>query len=345
MRAITYSRTGGSDVLQLTERPVPEPGPGEVRVRVAYSGVNPTDWKAREGGGPGQPLKFPEQVPDQDGSGVVDAVGPGAGRTVGERVWLWECAWQRAEGTAQEHVVVPADHAVPLPDGASLELGASLGIPAMTAHRALSLAEGAPAQLSPGALEGRTVLVQGGAGAVGNAAIQLARWAGARVVTTVSGPDKARLAERAGAHLVVNYKEEDVVAAVRGFAAGGVDVVVEVAPSANAEKDAQLLARGAVVAIYANDGGDEFPLAVRQLLSSNSRWQFVLVYTIPEQAKIDAVAAVSAAVADGALGVGDERGLPLHVLPLERIGEAHDAVAQGRVGKVLVEVGGSAVAG
>src|SRR5258705_4599785 len=179
MRAVVYSTGGDVDVLRLVDRPVPDPGPGEVRVAVHVSGVNPTDWKARRG----QP-RFPQQVPNQDGAGVVDAVGPGVepGR-VGERVWIWEAAWQRAEGTAQEFVVLPARQAGALPDGASFELGASLGIPALTAHRCLTVADGGPTRLGPGALSGRTVLVAGGAGAVGNAAIQLAGWAGARVGT------------------------------------------------------------------------------------------------------------------------------------------------------------------
>ncbi len=172
MKAVSYSQTGDPDVLHVTERPVPEPGPDEVRVRMHVSGVNPTDWKSRRGSAPGQPAPFPEVVPtpfpevvpNQDGAGTVDAVGPGVDeRRVGQRVWLWEAAWQRANGTAQEYVVLPQAHAVPLPEGASFDLGASLGIPALTAHRCLTVVEGGPDQLFPGALDGRTVLVAGGA--------------------------------------------------------------------------------------------------------------------------------------------------------------------------------------
>ncbi|RKS67980.1 NADPH2:quinone reductase [Motilibacter peucedani] len=340
MRAVVHTETGPSSVLHVVEREVPEPGPGEVRVRVERSGVNPTDWKSREGNGPGQPLKFPQVVPNQDGAGVVDAVGPGASLPVGARVWLWQAAWQRPEGTAQDHVVLPEHLAVPLPESASADLGASLGIPAMTAHRALTLADGFPAVLSPGSLDGRAVLVAGGAGAVGNAAIQLARWAGAHVITTVSSPEKAELARAAGAHEVVDYKRQDVAASVRAVAPDGVELVVEVAPAANAEIDGKVLARGGTVAIYANDGGDDVVLPVRTLLSSNSRWQFVLVYTISEQAKLDAVAGITAALADGALDVGEARGLPLHHVPLEQTGRAHDMVRDAVVGKVLVDVSG-----
>src|SRR5829696_2873575 len=134
MKAVVYSQTGGPEVLRVVDRPVPEPGPGEVRIEVAVSGVNPTDWKARSGRR-GR-LSFPELVPNQDGAGIVDAVGDGVDPArVGERVWLWEAAWQRAEGTAQEYVVLPARQAVRLPDGVSFDVGASLGIPALTAHR------------------------------------------------------------------------------------------------------------------------------------------------------------------------------------------------------------------
>src|SRR5215218_2186240 len=189
MRTISYSRPGGADVLELTERPVPEPGPGEVRVRVAFSGVNPTDWKSRTNADPGPDGK----IPNQDGSGTVDAVGQGVDPVlIGERVWIWEAAYQRPFGTAAEYTVVPARQTVLLGAQPSFELGAALGVPFLTAHRCLTVAESLPDRIGPGTLTGHTVLVQGGAGAVGNAAIQLARWADATVVTTVSSPDKAQ---------------------------------------------------------------------------------------------------------------------------------------------------------
>ncbi|MEY9942254.1 NADPH:quinone reductase [Streptacidiphilus sp. MAP5-3] len=335
MKAIVYERSGGSDVLSLADRPVPEPGPGEVRVRVVVSGVNPTDWKSRSGG----PGLSAQQVPNQDGAGVVDAVGPGvdAGR-VGERVWIWESAWQRPDGTAQEYVVLPERQAVALPEHASFDLGASLGIPAMTAHRALTLAEDAPALLAPGALAGRTVLVAGGAGAVGNAAIQLARWAGATVITTVSSPEKAKLAQAAGAHHVVDYRAEDAAAVIRGLAPEGVDVVVEVAVTANVDLDLAVLADNGTVAFYADGSGAEVTLPVRPSMFRNLRWLGVLVYTIPDTAKVAAVAAIRDAVAAGALRGGAEAGLPWHRFPLAQTAAAHDAVQGGAVGKVLIDI-------
>ena len=335
VRVIVYAEAGGSDVLRLVERPIPEPGAGEVRVAVEVSGVNPTDWKARrslrpDGG---------ELVPNQDGAGTIDAVGAGVdpGR-VGERVWIWEAAWQRPEGTAQEFVVLPERQAVRLADGASFDAGASLGIPALTAHRCLSVSALGPPGLEPGTLAGRTVLVAGGAGAVGHAAIQLARWSGARVIATVSSGVKARLAAAAGADHVVDYNKADAADEIRGLAPGGVDLIVEVAPAANAALDAAVLAPNGTVAAYAYGRGDTLALDVRELMFRNVRYQFVLVYTVPPAAKARAVADVAAAVAAGALPVGEEHGLPLHRFPLERTADAHDAVERGAVGKVLIDV-------
>jgi NADPH2:quinone reductase len=333
MKAIVYTTNGGPDVLSLTEREVPEPGPGEVRVKVEVSAVNPTDWKSRQNTAPPRP-----QVPNQDGAGVIDAVGAGVpAERVGERVWLLLSAYQRPDGTAQQYTTVPADRAVPLPDGASFDLGASLGVPALTAHRALTVADGGPDRLAPGALEGVTVLVAGGAGAVGNAAIQLARWAGATVITTVSSAEKGALATAAGAHHVVNYREQDAASEIRRIAPDGVRIVVEVAPGANAELNTAVAANGAVIAFYADDLGT-FGVPIRPSMTANLRWQGLLLYTVPPEALAAGVAAVSAAVAEGALRGGPEAGLPYHRYPLERTGEAHEAVRNGVVGKVLIDI-------
>ena len=339
MRAIVYSEAGGSEVLRLVDRPEPSPGPGEVRVRMHVSGVNPTDWKARARGPSWVSAEMTEVVPNQDGAGVIDAVGEGVSEDrMGERVWVWEAAWQRADGTAQELVVLPSRQAVPLPDDASFELGACVGIPALTAHRCLTVSEAGPHALSPGALDGRTVLVAGGAGAVGHAAIQLARWAGARIIATVSSEEKAALARAAGADHVVSYRTDRAAEEIWAHASGGVDIVVEVAPAVNAALDAELLAPNGTVAVYAVDGGSALPLSW-PLLQRNVGYRFVLVYTVPRDAKDQAIADVSAAVADRALPVGDGAGLPLHRFPLERTADAHDAVEAGAVGKVLIEIG------
>ena len=335
MRAISYSRPGGPDVLELVERPVPEPGPGEVRVRVAFSGVNPTDWKSRSTADPGPGGK----IPNQDGAGTIDAVGQGVDPVlVGERVWIWEAAYQRPFGTAAGYTVVPARQTVLLGAEPSFELGAALGIPFLTAHRCLTVAESLPDRIDAGSLSGHTVLVQGGAGAVGNAAIQLAHWAEATVITTVSSPDKAQLAAAAGADHVIHYRQQDVVAEVRRIAAKGVDAIVEVSAAVNAGIDAQVIGLHGSVAMYADDAGGEVTVPVRSQMQRNARWQFVLVYTEPARAKEIAVEDVNAAVLDGAVRIGRDAGLPLHVFPLAQTAQAHQAVQDGVVGKVLIDV-------
>ncbi|NUU21882.1 MAG: NADPH:quinone reductase [Streptomycetaceae bacterium] len=339
MKAIIYRDNGAPDVLRFVDRDLPVPGPGEVRVRVAVSGVNPTDWQARHGAG--HPKHFPEVTPHLDGAGTIDAVGEGVdpGRA-GQRVWVFMAAAGRPTGTAAEFTVVPAEQAVPLPDGAGFDVGASLGVPALTAHRALTVAEDGPRRLRPGALDGKTVLAAGGAGAVGHAVIQLARWAGATVITTVSGPEKARLATAAGAHHVVNYREGDPAAAIRGIAPDGVDIVAEVALGANLALDLAVLRTRGTIATYANDGGMPVELDVLRNMVLNARFQFLILYFAGPEARAAAARDVAAAVRDGALPVGEEHGLPLIRFPLDRTADAHRA-AEGRpVGKVLVDVTG-----
>ncbi|WP_033221886.1 NADPH:quinone reductase [Kitasatospora phosalacinea] len=337
MKAIVHRANGAPDVLRLVDRDRPEPGPGEVRVRVAVSGVNPTDWQARSGAG--HPRGFPETTPHHDGAGTVDAVGEGVERSrIGQRVWLFMAAAGRPTGTAAEFTVVPAEQAVPLPDGVGFDVGAALGVPALTAHRALTVAEDGPGRLRPGALDGKVVLAAGGAGAVGHAVIQLARWAGATVVATVSGPEKARLATAAGAHHVVNYREGDPAAGIRRVAPDGVDVVAEVALGANLALDLAVLRPRGTISTYANDGGGPVELDVPRHMVLNARLQFLILYLAGPRARAAAVEDVAAAVRDGALPVGEEHGLPLIRFPLHRTADAHRAVEGRAVGKVLVDV-------
>ena len=336
MRAITYTRLGDPSVLEVVEKPVPEPGDGELRIRVHVSGVNPTDWKSRSGAFGGTLTEA--TVPNHDGAGVVDAVGAGVtGFKVGDRVWVTLAGDGRpAGGTAQDFTVVPAERAFALPAGADFELGASIGIPAVTAHRALTVAEDGPARLQADALGGRTVLIAGGAGAVGNAAVQLARWAGAKVIATVSGEAKGRLAAAAGAHHIVNYKEADAAEAIRRVAPDGVDLVVEVAAGANAELDLAVLHPRGTISIYANDGGAPLNLDVRRNMALNARYQFVLLYTVGWDRIVAAAADINQAIEDGAFRVGDQAGLPLHRYRLEDAAAGHAAVESGEVGKVLI---------
>lgn len=322
MLAARYERTGpAAEVMRVGELPTPEPGPGEVRVRVAASGVNPTDWKARSRGKVGGEF----QIPNQDGAGTIDAVGQGVDPArVGERVWVYFAALQRPWGTAAEYTVVPAERAVMLADGASFELGASLGIPAMTAHRCL---------LADGPIDGKTVLVAGGAGAVGRAAIELARWAGAqRIVATVSSDEKAAIAREAGADATVDYKAGDAVERMTEATPEGVDRIVELSLGSNLELDMAAAAPHCVISSYANENGDPV-LNVRSLMTPNIALRFVLVYTMPREAILQAAADVAAAVEAGALTAPQ-----LHVFPLAETAAAHDAVEGGAVGKVLIDL-------
>jgi NADPH:quinone reductase len=338
MRAVIYANTGDASVLQVVERAAMEPAEGEVRIRVVVSGVNPTDWKSRSGAfgsAAGEPT-----VPNHDGAGIVDAVGSEvAGIQAGDRVWVTLAADGRpASGTAQEYTVVPAERVFRLPDSADFELGASIGIPGVTAHRALTVSEDGPARLQPGALRDRTVLVAGGAGAVGNAAIQLACWAGATVITTVSSEAKAQLAGRAGAHHVVNYHDTHAADQIRRVAPAGVDVIVEVAAGSNAELDQSVIRPRGTTAIYANDGGIQFAPDVRTNMALNARYQFVLLYTVGWERIANAAADLNQAIDDGAFRIGEQAGLPVHRFDLDDTAAAHDAVEGAAVGKVLITV-------
>ncbi len=335
MRAVVYRETGPSSVLSVVDRPAPEPGPGEVRVRIVRSGVNPTDWKFRAGMMSG----YDEVTPGQDGAGVVDAVGPDvAGPAVGDRVWLVLAQNGRAYGTAAEYTIQPVDRVVALPDNADFDLGASIGVPAVTAHRALTAHDGGPTRLGPGTLDGKVVLVAGGAGAVGNAAIQLARWSGATVVATVSSDEKGALAVAAGAHHTVNYRAGDPAEAIRTFCPDGVDIAVEVAPAQNILLDLDVVKVHGLVSIYANNGGDEMTMPLRAAFGKNLRFQFLILYTLADQLVRAATEDVSIAIAAGALRVGEAAGLPLHHYPLDEAAAAQDAVEGGAVGKVLIDV-------
>ncbi len=331
MRAALYDRYGAArEVLRVEDVERPEPGPGEVRVKVEASGINPTDWKSRSGATPRPIDGF--QIPHHDGAGVIDAVGPGVDQSrIGQRVWTWLAAANRRWGTAAQWTVVPEEQAVPLPDGVSIELGASLGVPAMTAHRCL---------FADGPVDGKIVLVAGGAGAVGHFAIELAKQAGARVVTTVSGPDKAKLAAAAGADLVVNYREPGAAEQIRRFAtegreglggsAVGVDRVIEVALGANLQLDLEVIAPHAQIVTYAAEPQDPV-LPVRACMTANVLLRFVLLYGVPRSALEQAAHDITGALRDGALTE-----LPVTKFPLEEIAAAHEAVEAGTPGKVLV---------
>ena len=320
MKAASYDRYGpATEVLEVRDVERPAPGPGEVLVKVALSGVNPTDWKSRSGATPRPIDGF--QIPHHDGAGVIEAVGDGVDPArAGQRVWLWLAAAGRRWGTAAEWTVVPADQAVPLPGGASLELGASLGVPAMTAHWCV---------FADGPVTGKTVLVAGGAGAVGHFAIELAARAGARVIATASSQEKAELARKAGAAHVVNYRDADAAGQIRA-AAGQTDRVIEVALGANLALDLAVAKPGSMIVTYAAEPADPV-LPVRACMTANVTLRFILLYGVPRPALRQAAADITAALTEGALTE-----LPAHRFGLSDIAAAHEAVEAGALGKVLV---------
>ena len=322
MRAAFFERQGEADqVIRVAEVETPEPGPGEVRVKLRYSGVNPTDWKSRSGLTPGRIDQY--QIPHHDGSGDIDMVGPGVDPAlVGQRVWVWLAAAGRRWGTAAEWTVVPSAQAVRLPDGASYELGASLGVPAMTAHRCL---------LADGPVDGRAVLVAGGAGAVGHFAIELAKHLGARVATTVSGAEKAELSAAPSADLVVNYRAEGALEQLRAFHLP-FDRILEVNLPANLSWDLALAGPQTSIVAYAATGQDPV-LPLRACMNSNSTLRFVLLYGVPRVALEEAAAAITGALSAGALSE-----LPLHRFSLADCAAAQDFVQAGAVGKVVLEI-------
>jgi NADPH2:quinone reductase len=326
LRAAWYDRTGAAaEVLEVGDLPLPEPGPGEVRLRVIASGLNPTDVKARAR--PGS-MPGPRVIPHQDGAGIIDKVGPGVPASrVGERVWVYIVQWQRQWGTAAEYTVVPARLAVRLPANTSAAEGACLGIPAVTAHRCL---------FADGTIAGQTVLVTGGAGAVGHYAVQLAKWAGARVIATVSSSEKAASAAAAGADHTVNYRTGDAAKVILALTGGaGVDRVVDVDFGGNLGTSLEVVKINGTIATYASMGEREPKLPFYPLMQKNVTIRPVLIYTMPERAQDAAAADVLHLVEAGRL---------IHQIgarfPLERIVEAHEAQESGTVmGNIVVEVG------
>jgi NADPH2:quinone reductase len=329
MKAVVYEKMGAArDVLRIVEREKPEPGVGEVRVRVAVSAVNPSDTKRRSRQ-PGAPAPFPLVTPHQDGAGIIDAVGAGVDRArIGERVWLYMAQYGRPFGTAAEYTCVPSERAVPLHGSASLSDGACLGIPAMTAHLAL---------FRDGPIAGKTILVTGGAGAVGFYAVQLAKWGRARkVIATVSRPEQEQQALMAGADAVVNYKAPDCISQIRAAAGGdaAVDHIVEVAFGANLAQNVAVIATNGIIAGYGSDAVPEPSLPYWALTNKDVMMRSLLVYEAPQTCRDEAARDINAMI---------EAGLMKHQVArrfaLDDIIAAHEAMETGKtVGKILVDV-------
>lgn len=327
MKAVWYEKQGAAkDVLQVGEMETPQPGQGEVRVRVAVSGVNPVDTKRRQGGRGEMPAA--RIVPHLDGAGVIDAVGEGVAESrLGQQAWVYEAQGERPSGTAAQWVTVPADCAVSLPASTSFDEGACLGVPAMTAHACV---------FAEGDVKGKTLLVTGGAGAVGRYAVQIAKLSSATVITTVSTDEKAQLAQSAGADLVINYRNEDVAARVQEITGGaGVDHIVEVEFGGNLAASLESLKTGGTMATYASQANPEPAVPFYDMLYKNMTVRFIVVLHVPVEAKQQAVADITRWLEQKALShhIGER-------FSLDQTVAAHEAVERGAVGKVLIEVGG-----
>jgi NADPH2:quinone reductase len=325
MRAAYYETNGPArEVLRLADVETPQPGRGEVRVRLLTSGVNPSDVKSRAG--LTRKIAFPRVIPHSDGAGEIDAVGDGVSSArVGERVWVWNGQWRRAFGTAADWIVLPSEQAVGLPANVPMEAGACLGIPAYTGYQAV---------LRAGAHEGSTVLVAAGAGAVGHYAIQFAKQRKATVITTVSSPAKAEIARQAGADHVIDYKREDVGERVMALTAKrGVDAVIEMDLAANARLLPNVLAPNGVVAIYGSSAS-ETSIPFQFLLQNSITLQFFLVYLMPPAERERATADITRMLERG--------GLIHNVAQTFDFGDmvaAHEAVESGKaMGNIVVKL-------
>jgi NADPH2:quinone reductase len=324
MRAAYYEKNGpAAEVLQVAEVDTPQPGPGEVRVKLKTSGVNPSDVKTRAG--TARKIAFPRVIPQSDGAGVIDTVGEGvAASRVGERVWTWNGAWKRPFGTAAEYIVLPDAQAVKLPDAVSFEAGACLGIPALTAWHAIDIA---------GTKSGMTLLIAGGAGAVSHYAIQFAKARGATVLTTVSSPEKAKIAREAGADVTIDYKTENVGVRVMALTQGGVDAVIELDLTANAALLPNVLRPYGTVVVYGTGPQVQFPGSF--CLVNNITVKFMLVYELTTEARTRAIEDITRMMQAGRLTHNVAA-----TFPLADIVKAHEAVEQGKaIGNVVIEVG------
>jgi NADPH:quinone reductase len=326
MKAVWYERTGAApDVLTFGDMPTPVAAPGEVRIRLEASGVNPADVGRRAGSY--RAMEFPRVIPNSDGAGIVDQVGDGVTRLkVGQRVWLFNGQRNgRAFGTAAEFISLAEWLVTPLPDQVSFAAGATLGIPGMTAWCCL---------FSDGPITGRTVLVTGGAGAVGHYAVQLAKWGGARVIATVSSPAKAEQARIAGADLVINYKNEDVVAKAMAFTGQrGVDRVIDVDFGGNIATTLKLMAINSTIALYATSGNRNPVLPMRELMEKCIAVRALVLFALPP-------ALLAAAQADISkwLAAGPRTHNIAAQFPLSETAQAHLAVEKGdKLGTVIVD--------
>ncbi|MEL6165430.1 MAG: NADPH:quinone reductase [Cyanobacteria bacterium J06628_3] len=328
MQAAYYEKQGAAkEVINYQQVPIPEPGSGEVRVKIYASGVNPSDTKSRSGWG-GIEKKFERIIPHQDGAGVIESVGENVDKSrVGERVWIYEGQLGRAFGTGAEYIVIESEKAIKLPDNTSFVEGACLGVPAMTAHRAV---------FADGDIKGQTILVTGGAGAVGNYAIQWGKYGGATVITTVSTPEKAKIAEVAGADYIINYKTEDVVKRIQEITGKtrGINRIVDVDFSQNLNIADAVLRTNGGIAMYSANPDDTPALPILSLMLRNIVIRTILVYTMPQDAKEAAIKDITAALEAVKL-----RHNIAQTFPFTELATAHEVQDSGKmIGKAIVEI-------
>jgi NADPH:quinone reductase len=329
MRAITYSKLGtAKDVLHLQDLNDVTPQAGEVRVAISFSGVNPSDVKSRRGRPGVERPAFDTVIPHSDGAGVIEAVGGGVDKArIGQRVWIWNGQWQRAYGTAASHITLPADLVVPLPDAVSLETGAILGIPGLTAAQAV---------FGGGDITGQTVLIQGGAGTVGLLAVQLAKWGGAKVISTCSPRDMERV-KAAGADSVLDYSAEDLAAQILAANDGAlIPTIVEVEFGLNVALDAEVIAPNGRLAAYGSAKNMEPTLPFLPLLFKAVTIDIILIYLLPKVERDVMIAKLHSALDADALSCPVEC-----IYTLEDCVAAHEAVeAGGRIGAILLKCDG-----
>lgn len=326
MQAAWYEQLGAAkSVLTIGETDPPAVAPGQVRVKVVASGINPSDVKQRSGWG-GLTLRYPKVIPHNDGAGVIEAVGDGVSPDrIGDRVWIYEATLAKGLGTAAEYVVVPSENAIGLPDSTSFAEGACLGVPAMTAHHCV---------FKDGSVAGQTILVTGGAGAVGAYAVQFAKWDNATVITTVSSDQKAEIARAIGADHVINYKTEDVAAKVKEITNGkGVDRVIEVDFAANLETNLQILKRNGTIATYASDSQVSPQVPIYSLIYKNLTVHYVLVYAMSKAAHQQAATDITTCLTQKFKHHIAKR------FSLSQIAEAHELLESGTaIGNLIIDI-------
>ncbi len=326
MKAAWYEQLGpASEVLRVGTMPAPEVGPHEVLIRLYVSGINPSDVKKRHG--IREKMQFPRIIPHSDGAGIIEKVGREVSKNrIGQRVWIYNARWKRPFGTAAELVVLPAKLAIPLPDNTSFEAGACLGIPAMTAHRCV---------FSEGTVQGKTILVTGGAGSVGHYAIQFAKWGGAKVITTVSNAEKGKHAKNAGSDHVLNYREENVVERIKAITDNqGIDRIIEVDFGGNLTTNQEIITLNGCIAAYASEGNSNPSVPFYHLLFKGVTIHLVNVYELADNARSQAIRDINLMLETGNL---------IHAIAkrfnLDEIVSAHQLVESGTaIGNVILTI-------